>query len=282
MSSYDAKGTRTPLPINQSSLATQIHEIPIFSWIIVNLVPGLLDACPSAVCRSAQFMTERSKMTEPLPPQEVWFKDDFPILSLGMTKTELQTGLAQATQTDKRTAGVWLAQPETAKIIRFLPDLQNYYQWIESTPKHMDKIVPLIGSAEVGPLGVLHLPRLWLKVSLDAKGALANGYPAVGTGFDQMVLDGLSLKKDAVVEFITKNRPTYCQFEAWIKEQPGTHLDSTSITKLNDAIRGYNHDEGTVQSVLGENALPSDIGIRDAVTLNRIDDWKCFHEAVLK
>jgi len=44
-----------------------------------------------------------------------------------MTKTELQTGLAQATQTDKRTAGVWLAQPETAKIIRFLPDLQNYY-----------------------------------------------------------------------------------------------------------------------------------------------------------
>ena len=146
----------------------------------------------------------------------------------------------------------------------------------------MNKIVPLIGSAEVGPLGVLHLPRLWLKVSLDAKGALANGYPAVGTGFDQMVLDGLSLKKDAVVEFITKNRPTYCQFEAWIKEQPGTHLDSTSITKLNDAIRGYNHDEGTVQSVLGENALPSDIGIRDAVTLNRIDDWKCFHEAVLK
>ena len=54
----------------------------------------------------------------------------------------------------------------------------------------MDKIVPLIGSAEVGPLGVLHLPRLWLKVSLDGKGALAEGYPAVGTGFDQMVLDG--------------------------------------------------------------------------------------------
>ena len=33
---------------------------------------------------------------------------------------------------------------------------------------------------------------------------------------------------------------------------------------------------------LGENGLPSDIGIRDAVTLNRIDDWKCYHEAVLK
>jgi hypothetical protein len=146
----------------------------------------------------------------------------------------------------------------------------------------MDKIVPLIGSAEVGPLGVLHLPRLWLKVSLDGKGALAEGYPAVGTGFDQMVLDGLGLKKDAVIDYITKNRPTYCQFEAWIKEQPAIRLDSASIKKLNESIRDYHHEEGTVISMLGENELPPDIGIRDAVTLNRLDDWKCFHEAVLK
>lgn len=146
----------------------------------------------------------------------------------------------------------------------------------------MNKIVPLIGSAEVGPLGVLHLPRLWLKVSLDAKGLLADGYPAVGKGFDQIVLDGLGLNRDAVVEFITSNHPTYCEFENWIKKQPGARLDSASIAKLNETIRGYIHDEGTVQSVLGENGLPSDIGIRDAVTLNRIDDWKCFYEAVLK
>jgi len=146
----------------------------------------------------------------------------------------------------------------------------------------MNKIVPLIGSAEVEPLGVLHFPRLWLKVSLDAKGLLADGYPAVGTGFDRMVLDGLGLQKDAVVEFIRKSSPTYCQFEGWIKEQPEVRLDSASIARLNESIRGYNHDDGTVQAVLGENGLPSDIGIRDAVTLNRIDDWKCYHEAVLK
>jgi hypothetical protein len=145
----------------------------------------------------------------------------------------------------------------------------------------MDKIVPLIGSAEVGPLGVLHLPRLWLKISLDAKGLLADGYPAVGKGFDKMVLDGLGLKEGEVVAFIKNSHPTYCEFENWTKRQPGVRLDSTSIAKLNDAIRSYNHDEGTVQAVLGENGLPADIGIRDAVTLNRIDDWKCFHEAVL-
>ena len=149
-------------------------------------------------------------------------------------------------------------------------------------PKYMSKIVPLIGSAEVGPLGVLHLPRLWLKVSLAAKGLLADGYPAVGTGFDQMVIDGLGLQKEAVIDYIAKHKPTYPEFESWIKQQPGARIDAGSISKLNAAIRGYNHDEGTVQSVLGENGLPSDIGIRDVVTLNRIDDWKCFHEAVLK
>jgi hypothetical protein len=160
------------------------------------------------------------------------------------------------------------------------------YELVSWDSKHplisMNKIVPLIGSAEVGPLGVLHLPRLWLKVSLDGRGLLADGYPAVGQGFDQMVIDGLGLQKTVVVDYITKNKPTYPEFEAWIKQQPGTRLDTDSITKLNGAIRGYNHDDGTVQSVLGENGLPSDVGIRDAVTLNRIDDWKCFHDAVLK
>ena len=72
------------------------------------------------------------------------------------------------------------------------------------------------------------------------------------------------------------------EFETWIKQQPGTRLDAASIAKLNDSIRGYHHDEGPVQAVLGENGLPADAGIRDAVTLNRIDDWKCFHEAILK
>ena len=100
----------------------------------------------------------------------------------------------------------------------------------------MNKIVPLIGSAEVGPLGVLHLPRLWLKVSLDSKGLLADGYPAVGTGFDQMVLDGLGLQKEAVVGYIMKHKPTYPEFETWIKQQPGTRVDAASIAKLNQSL----------------------------------------------
>ena len=63
---------------------------------------------------------------------------------------------------------------------------------------NMNSIVPLISSGVAGPLGVLHLPRLWLKLSLEARGKLAPGYPGAGKGFDQMVIDGLGLNREAV------------------------------------------------------------------------------------
>jgi hypothetical protein len=147
----------------------------------------------------------------------------------------------------------------------------------------MSKIVPLISSGIAGPLGVLHLPRLWLKVSLDARGKLADGYPAVGTGFDQMVIDGLNLKRDAVISFISEKRPNYTQFEQWVRQQPGATLDKASVDKLNQAIAGYNHDDETRHLVLGAADLADDNKApHDAVNLNNLDDWTEFHQAELK
>lgn len=146
----------------------------------------------------------------------------------------------------------------------------------------MNTIVPLISSGTAGPLGVLHLPRLWLKLSLESVGKLAPGYPGAGAGFDQMVIDGLGLRRDAVIAFIKASKPSYPQFETWVK-QNGTKLDKGSIEKLNAAIRGYNHDDATRKSVLGANGLPDDAhAFKDAVNLNNLDDWKEFYDAVLK
>ena len=147
----------------------------------------------------------------------------------------------------------------------------------------MSTIVPLIRSGVAGPLGVLHLPRLWLKLSLESRGNLAPGYPGCGTGYDQRVIDGLGLKRDAVIDFIKTRRPTYPQFEAWIKSQPNVKLDQGSVDKLNSAIRGYNHDDGTRKSILEANSIPDDAKApRDAVNLNNLDDWKELHDAALK
>jgi len=147
----------------------------------------------------------------------------------------------------------------------------------------MNTIVPLISSGVAGPLGVLHLPRLWLKLSLESRGKLAPGYPGAGTGYDQMVIDGLGLKREAVIEFIKTNRPTYPQFEAWIKQEPGVKLDKRAVDALNRAIRGYLHSDDTRKSILSANGLADDAKApKDAVNLNNLDDWKEFHEAVLK
>src|SRR5258708_38866365 len=115
----------------------------------------------------------------------------------------------------------------------------------------MNTIVPLISSGVAGPLGVVHLPRLWLKVSLESRGKLAPGYPGVGKGYDQMGIDGLGLNRDAVVSFIKTSRPTYCQFEAWVKNQPGGKLDKGDVEKLHASIRGYRHDAASLKSILG-------------------------------
>jgi len=147
----------------------------------------------------------------------------------------------------------------------------------------MNTIVPLISSGVAGPLGVLHLPRLWLKLSLEARGKLAPGYPGAGKGYDQMVIDGIGLNRDAVINFVKTSRPTYPQFEAWVKKQPGVKIDKASVEKLNASIRGYMHDDGTRKSICGANAIPDDGSTpRDAVNLNNLDDWKEFHEAELK
>jgi hypothetical protein len=147
----------------------------------------------------------------------------------------------------------------------------------------MNTIVPLISSGVAGPLGVLHLPRLWLKVSLEQRGKLAQGYPGIGKGYDQMVIDALGLNKEAVVEYIKTQKPTYPQFENWVRKQPGVKLDKPTIEKLNAGIRGYIHDDATRKSIVGANAIPDDANApRDAVNLNNLDDWKEFHEAALK
>lgn len=147
----------------------------------------------------------------------------------------------------------------------------------------MSKYVPLISSGTAGPLGALHLPRLWQKVSLEAAGKLADGYPGIGAGYDSMVIAALGLNAAAVKEFIAKSKPTYPQFEAWIKKQPGAKLDKATIHKSNVAIAGYIHADETRKGILSANGLSDDGSVLpDAVNLNNLDDWYEFHAAVLK
>ena len=140
------------------------------------------------------------------------------------------------------------------------------------------KTVPLITSGVSGPLGVLHLPRLWQKVSLENAGKLNEDYPGIGGGYDQMVLDGLGIANEPFSAFMA-GKPTYTQLEAWVLEQSGGSLDQAAVNTLNDSIVGYIHTDETRKEILEACGVEDNGMILDAVNLNNLDDWNSFHAA---
>ena len=141
--------------------------------------------------------------------------------------------------------------------------------------------VPMISSGTAGPLGVLHLPRMWQKVSLESQGKLAAGYPGIGKGYDAMTCAALGLEEKAVQDYIRQSKPTYTQFEVWVK-QNAKSLTPEAVEKHNASVRGYIHDDETRQGITSACGIADEGAPRDAVNLNNLDDWNAFHQAVLK
>lgn len=137
-----------------------------------------------------------------------------------------------------------------------------------------EKVVPLVSSGTAGPLGALHLPRLWLKVSLANAGALAEGYDECGHGFDAMTLSAFGIDRQKAIDFIRNNKPTYMEFEDWVVANGKT--DKATIEQHNAAIRGYNHGDDLAQTIRGSSKI-KDSSIKDAVTLNTVEDLDEFH-----
>ena len=147
----------------------------------------------------------------------------------------------------------------------------------------MARYIPLISSDLSGPLGVAHLPRLWHKLTLGTTEQLHEEWDLCGAGFDQMVLDALGLDKDETIAFVRANKPSYPQFEGWVKENAADGaLSPSKIEEINGAIRGYNHADETRKAILDAAGIEDDGSILDAVNLNNLDDWTEFHQNVIQ
>lgn len=141
------------------------------------------------------------------------------------------------------------------------------------------KIVPMISSDCAGPLGAIHLPRLWSKLMIAAAGLLPEGYDECGHGFDQMTIDALKLQREKVIDFVRSTKPTYMQFEQWVLQQNGGSISPETIKKHNDAIRAYEHDNDLAQNMRTSSGI-QDPSIADAVTLNKCEDLDELHRQV--
>lgn len=142
-------------------------------------------------------------------------------------------------------------------------------------------IVPTISSKVAGPLGAVHLPRLWCKLTLAGKGMLPSDYDECGEGFDAMTISALGLKRDEVVDFVRKSRPTYMAFEKWVIQKNGGKIDRAKIDAHNKAILGYNHSDDTASS-MRKNSGVDDAAIKDAATLNTLDDFDQLYAQITK
>ncbi len=142
-------------------------------------------------------------------------------------------------------------------------------------------ILPLISSGTAGPLGAVHLPRLWLKLTLAAHDLLPAGYDECGAGFDQMTLDALGLDKAKTIAFVRDNHPTYVAFEEYVVKENGGSVSPDAISKHNSAVLGYDHD-GTFwdpAEARKELGIKND-SVKNAVLLNTLDDLNSLHKHV--
>jgi hypothetical protein len=146
----------------------------------------------------------------------------------------------------------------------------------------MDTIIPLISNRSKGPLGLVHLPRLWLKMRLAAKGKLKEGYRAGKGGLDGALLEALGLSLDATTSFVAGSQPTYLAFEAWVKEQAEPdRLTPEAIDRFNQRVLLFPKPEPERSEMLDLLGLPKDDTVWIASDLNDLDDWQGFHLELL-
>jgi hypothetical protein len=98
----------------------------------------------------------------------------------------------------------------------------------------MQPVIPLTGSDVAGPLGVVHLPRLWQKAILSKTGLLTERRYTDPRGFDVILTAGLGVNLRSLHRHFDEI-PTYMQTERWVLEN-ATRSDPGSIAKINEKI----------------------------------------------
>lgn len=143
-----------------------------------------------------------------------------------------------------------------------------------------EPIVPAVSSSAAGPLGIKHLPRLWLKISLFAAGRLPEGYRHGVGGFDEFVTTTLGIDRDAFVAFIENEKPHYLALEDWVRAH-ATALTPDAVAKINDRVE---HAEMGEEMLADRHARlgPASQGMKRAARINDLDDWLAIHEGLAR
>jgi hypothetical protein len=142
----------------------------------------------------------------------------------------------------------------------------------------IEPLVPLVGPLVVGPLGVSHLPRMWLKGILSAAHALPDTYFDDYKGFNKKVVDAIGLEPEAWFAFLN-TLPTYLQAEQYVKDN-AKHLDPATIAAVNAEIANMPRPEENAAKVRATVGLDVD-GFNNSAMLINLDDWCAIHKELI-
>jgi len=140
-------------------------------------------------------------------------------------------------------------------------------------------LVPLISGSSTGPLGLVHLPRLWLKLRAHAVDVLPEGYRHGQGGTDEALLEAIGLDRDALAAFIAREEPDYLYCEAWVSAKAGD-ITSATIASFNGQLLSLEMPDPKRTEWCERFGLSGGTYTR-SVALNQLDDWAAIHQELI-
>jgi hypothetical protein len=142
--------------------------------------------------------------------------------------------------------------------------------------KNVQPIVPAVSSQSVGPLGLMHLPRFWMKAILAATGSLYGGWKSgPASSYDQFWVSTVGLDLDTAIAHLRAELPAYPDFEAWVVAHAPS-LSPAAIAEYNAAQWARRKPEAIAapeRATLGID----DPEYRASIEINDLLDWHELH-----
>jgi hypothetical protein len=174
-------------------------------------------------------------------------------------------------------AGVSDATVRGAALLNALDDWATLHEALAAQRgKPIAAIVPAVSTQSTGLLGLMHVPRFWMKATLAADGAL---YPDWRSGtdspLDMWFCEAIGLDLAAALAYLRAERPTYVVFEAWVANH-AARISPFDIAGHNAALETREKPERVAaheRALLGID----DASYRPSMELNDLVDWHTIH-----
>ena len=141
-------------------------------------------------------------------------------------------------------------------------------------------MVPLISTNSVGPAGIAHLPRMWLKIRLAALGRLDGEYRHGVGGLDERLFEHFDIDGPAFVTFVETSHPDYLVAERYFLDH-AKNVSPASIASFNELIRAMEFPDPARAKLFRDRVGIADESVCRVIELNDLDDWYGMHEALL-